>query len=469
MPFFDRQRELAALQRAYETPGAQLFALYGRRRVGKSELLRAFCRDKPHIFFVADLSTEAAGLADFTRQVSARVFARPDAIGPFQTWDSALEFIAQQATTQRLVVVLDEFTYLGQINPAVPSLFQRVWDTHLRHGQVMLVLCSSYVGLMERQVLSYRAPLYGRRTGQWHLKPLDLPAAAAFFPAYSPQDLVRVYAVLGGVPAYLQQFSDSRTLADNIASRMLEPGSALHEEPRLLMHQEVSEPARYFSILEAIANKRTRANEIAQSVGLVESSIQFYLATLREIGLVERVVPITEAHPERSKRGTYRIADPFFRFWFRYVYGNRSVLGRGATDTVLRDVEASLDAFTSLAFEEVCREHVWRLAAAGALGFTPRRVGAWWSRTSTDEIDVVAIADDQVLVGECKWSAQPVSPGELDTLVRKSTALLRDAALANHPFQVRHALFSRSGFTPEFQANAARSDVLLVTAEDLVR
>ena len=185
--FTNRERELETLERGYASGKAELFVLYGRRRVGKTELLREFCRGKPHIFYVADLGTEATALAEFTRQISTFAYGRPDAISPFASWDAAFEFLVPYARKKRLVMVLDEFTYLIEINKAIPSILQRLWDTRLKNTRLMLILCGSYVGMMEQHVLGYRAPLYGRRTGQWKLMPLDFWAAQAFFPISVPR------------------------------------------------------------------------------------------------------------------------------------------------------------------------------------------------------------------------------------------------------------------------------------------
>lgn len=460
--FINRKQELEALERSCTSDRAELFVLYGRRRVGKTELLRTFCQDRRHVFFVADLGTEASALAEFTHQISFFTYGRPDAIAPFPSWDAAFEFLVPLAAEERLVVVLDEFTYLIGANPALPSILQRLWDTRLRETRLMLVLCGSYVGIMEQHVLAYRAPLYGRRTAQWHLRPLTFWDAVPFLPRFEVADQIRAYAVLGGVPAYLLQFNDGIPLLDNIEQYILTPGTFLYDEPRFLLLQELRDPHRYFSVLEAIAAGRTRQNEIAQTAGIAPSSMAFYLTTLRELGLVERVVPATEKHPHKSKLGLYRILDPYFRFWFCFVYPNRSLLERGEVVQVRRQVEEQLDQFTGAVFEAICREHVWRLYQAGELGFTPRTVGGWWDRQK--EVDVVAVGDEGILVGECKWTDRPVGTNILDDLRRKVHSLIQQREWR----RVHYALFSRSGFTPALEAQARDEGVLLINLEALL-
>lgn len=481
--FIDRQRELEALERRYASDQAELYVLYGRRRVGKTELLRAFCEAKRHIFFVADLGTEAGALAELTRRISQFAYDRPDAIGPFPSWDAAFDFLARLATRERLVVVLDEFTYLIDTNAAIPSILQRRWDTGLRETRLMLILCGSYVGMMERHVLSYRSPLYGRRTAQWQLQPLAFPDAIRFFPAgfgvpavihagfgvpavihhTDRADRVRAYSIVGGVPAYLLQLDDRVSLLDNVEQRILTLGTFLYDEPRFLLLQELGDPHRYFAILEAIAAGRTRQNEIAQAAGIAPSSIPFYLATLRELGLVERVVPATEERPEKSKRGIYRLRDNYFRFWFRFAYPNRSLLERGQAAIVRDQVGDQLDQFTGPTFEAICREHVWALHGVGELGFAPRTVGSWWD--DREEIDVVVVGEADVMLGECTWTARPVGTNVLDDLARKAQALLRRRQWP----RIRHALFSRSGFTPALRSRAKDEGVALVDLAAICR
>ena len=461
----DRERELETLERRYASEQAELFVLYGRRRVGKTELLRAFCRNKRHIFYVADLGTEATALAEFTRRISDFAYGRPDAISPFTSWDAAFEFLVPYAYEERLVVVMDEFTYLIQINPAIPSILQRLWDTRLKETRIMLVLCGSYVGMMEQHVLGYRAPLYGRRTGQWKLTPLDFWAAQAFFSRLGTEDRVRAFAVFGGVPAYLTHVRDATDLMSAVEQQILTPGTFLYEEPRFLLLEELRDPHRYFAVLEAIAGGKTRHNEIAQAAGITPTSLGFYLDTLQEMDLVERVTPATVQKPHKYRRALYRIKDHFFRFWFRFVYPNRSLLDGGDVAYVRQHVERFLDEFTAPVFEDMARQYILRLHRTGRMRWVPERVGAWWDGKA--EIDVVAInfRGGHLLLGECKWSTRPVGMGVLQDLMNKAKRLSPERWQ-----DVTYVLFSRTGFTHELQRYAeAAGHVLLIDLEELAK
>jgi hypothetical protein len=457
--FINRQRELALLERRYATDQAELVVIYGRRRVGKTELLRQFCEGKRHFFYIADLGTEAGTLAELGRRYG-ELFHGDAESTHFATWDQVFKALARQAEEQRLIVVLDEFTYLLQVNSAFPSILQRLWDEILQHTRLMLILIGSYVGIMEREVLAYRAPLYGRRTAQWHLQPLAFADARLFLSGYSLPDQVRAYAMLGGVPAYLRQFDDRRPLLTNIEEEILSQGAFLYDEPRFVLQTELREPRIYFAILEAVATGRVRQHDIRRAVGIEGASLGYYLSTLRDLGLLERVVPVTAENPARSRQGRYRLLDPFFRFWFRFVYRERVHLERGNTAVVRQMVEAQLDSLTALAFEEICRARVWDLATEGRIPFQPQRVGMWWDAQT--QIDVAAVSDEYILLGECRWRSRPMGPRVLADLRHKA------ARVRGNRRQVL-ALFSRAGFTRPLQQEAATEGVILLDLDDILQ
>jgi AAA+ ATPase superfamily predicted ATPase len=362
---------------------------------------------------------------------------------------------------------MDEFTYLITGNRAIPSILQKVWDEHLKNTRVMLVLCGSYVGMMETEVLGYRAPLYGRRTNSALLDPLDLPSASLFFPAYSADEKFLTWAVLGGMPYYLQMFSDHEDLFNNIRHHILDTQSAeLFNEPRLLLMEELREPRNYFSILRAIAQGNTRLNEIAQASGVgPANTVSRYLDILQQLRFVTRRTPATESQPEKSKRGLYQVNDHFLRFWFRYVHPNQGSLDLRLADAILEQrIRPDLDHFAAAAFEEAAQVYVARLAYQKQLHFIPERIGSWWGHGP--EIDVLAISqsEKQALVGECKWSVNPIGVNILADLKEKAQILLREEKIA----QIHYILFSRSGFTSALEQQATDEHVWLVSVDQLV-
>ena len=463
--FINREVELAQLEQLYRGQAAQLFILYGRRRVGKTELLRFFCADKPHIFFVATLSADASQLAAFSQEIWRFLHGEVVEGFTFPTWEAAFNALA--TLPGRPVVVLDEITYLFEGNKSIPSILQKVWDERLRDSGIFLALCGSYMGIIEREILNYRAPLYGRRTGANYLRPLHLPATAPFFPGYTAIEQIEAWAVLGGMPYYLRIFSDQQDIFANIHQHILSGQGTLHNEPQLLLMEELRDPRNYFSILRAIAQGRTRLNEIAQAVGEKDGrGVTRYLDILRQMRVVERDVPVTERQPEKSRRGIYQLRDAFLRFWFRFVHPNQGSLGMGLSAGVLEQrVRPDFDHFVAHAFEDASLEYVARLAQNGELPFLPERIGRWW--IADEEIDVVAISNTErsLLVGECKWTARPVGVNILDDLRRKTRRLMANDEWS----QVTYALFAKSGFTPALQEIAAAEGILLVEAEQMVR
>ena len=453
--FVNRVTELQLLEKRFRSGNAELFVLYGRRRVGKTELLARFCEGKRSVFFVADLGSEASLRAAFSTAVNSTLFGPGQMNAVYTTWEDLLQALARGARSERLVVVLDEFPYLISAHPALATILQRIWDQALKNSRIMLVLCGSYIGMMEETVLGYQAPLYGRRTGQYLLEPLQFQDARAFCESYSPEDQVRTYAIYGGTPAYLLTLQPDLTLAENISDGILSRGSFLYDEVRFVLQQELREPRNYFAILEAIASGKTRLNEIKQATGVEGATA--YLDTLQQLRLVERLVPVTESQPHKSRRGIYRLKDHYLRFWFRYVHPNRSQLERGGERIILDgQVLPQLEAYTSLPFEDICQQFFWRAGLAGKLPFVPVKVGSWWD--ANQEIDLIVLGGSDAILVECKWTSRQVGTDILMELERKANLVKPELSQQKITF----ALCSRSGFTSQLvQVVERREDVLL--------
>jgi uncharacterized protein len=460
--FVNRRSELELLEKQYESGRAELFVLYGRRRVGKTELLAHFCQGKRYVFFVADQVPEPILRANFSKAINDVIFGVGRVSAVYNTWEDLLNTLANQAQSERLVVVIDEFPYLVAADPSLASILQRMWDRTLKNTQIMLILNGSYIGMMEETVLGYNAPLYGRRTAQYLLEPLEFIDAQLFYPSYSPEDRLRAYAVYGGTPAYLQTIQPDQSLKDNILDGILTRGSALYDEVRFVLQQELREPRNYFAVLQAIASGNTRQNEIKQAAAL--DNIAPYLDTLQQLHLVERLVPVTETQPHKSRRGVYRLKDNFLRFWFRFVLPNHSQLERGAKEVVFdSEISPDLDAFTSTVFEQVCRQYFWRNGLKGKLPFLPRQIGGWWQ--ANEEIDIVLLSDTHNMLVECKWSRRPVGVDILEELEAKSRALVKEVDGRT----LLLGLCSRSGFTEQMAELAGkRNDVLLYDWKTMV-
>jgi uncharacterized protein len=467
MQFVDREAELGIVTRDLDSPRPSLFVLYGRRRTGKTALLRKAVEARRSVFFTADLGSPRDQLASFSATISDSLGTEGLEGALFPSWEQALRFCIRRAQKEPLVVILDEFQYVASADPTLPSVLQRLWDAEVQDSRFSLVLCGSYVSFMERQVLGAANPLYGRRTGQLLLAPLHFREAGLFFPGWTPDAAMSATAILGGIPAYLQQFDESQDLATNVTRTILRQGAPLYDEPRFLMMEELREPQVYFSICRAIAHGHGRPNEIAQAAGLRDrGAVGPYLVALQDMKLVERRTPVTVRNPERSRQGVYRLADPFFRFWFRFVYPSRAALEAGDSELVwARKVEPHLAQHVAVAFEEASREHLQTLNRQGKLPATYDRIGGWWR--GPHEVDLVGIADDgEVLLAECKWSTRPVGTDVLDGLVDKTQHVLADSGMQGP--RARLALFARSGFTRDLQRRARVESVHLFSVEDIL-
>jgi uncharacterized protein len=467
MKFFDRVDELAALEDNWAAGDARFFVLWGRRRVGKTELLTHFAEGKRALYFEATDGTVGDQLRDLSYEL-ARVSGTELLVQqPLTGWQAALTAIAQWAVQGRCVVVLDEFQYLAGREPELGSLLNRWWRTTGRRLPLVLVVAGSEVSFFEREVLA--GAMYGRRTGQLQLTPFDHRSAALFVPNYSAQDRVRTYAVCGGMPYYLERFDDGVPLAENILRQILYRDGFLHEEAELLLRQELSDPHNYSSVLRAIANGQTRNSQICDRVRLSAAQVSQITAVLERLRLIEQRRPVT-AGP-RSKKTSYAILDGFLNFHFRFVDSYRSLLRTraGAEQHLRQTVLPQLDHFVSKpTFEDICRHHMQRAEQAHA-------VGAWWGqvptgegrRTEQREIDAVALdaTSSTLAIGSCKWTAAPIGLEEETLLTRLQDHLPGTAQTT----RVRHYFFSRSGFAKSLQRLAAADPELyrLVTVDEL--
>ncbi|MBL7075150.1 ATP-binding protein [candidate division KSB1 bacterium] len=454
--FVNRTEELNYLENLYKNRGARLLIIYGRRRIGKTELLRQFSKDKKHLFFSSDLSSEQEQLRQFTEkiyQLTGESFLETQ---PFNSWEALFRYTFDHLTDKAALIIIDEFPYLCVSNNALPSVLQKIWDEKAKRSNIFLVLCGSYMSFMEKEVLGHKSPLFGRRIGQIVLQPLDFEDLGGFFPKYSKTKRVYTYAILGGTPAYLQRFNEKKTIGQNVRDEILNKNAFLYSEPRFLLVEELREPSVYFSILKAIAFGKTRLNEIVQETGIDDRhKVNKYLTVLRELHIIRREVPVTEESPHKSRKGIYILADPFFRFWFRYLFPNMSYLEEGDIDYVWEEkIKHSLDSFVGFIFEDICIQRLKQLNRDNRLPFKTKNMGRWWN--GKDEVDIVALDDEgSFMFCECKWTAKKIGVGLLAELRRKADKFSR---VTRRYF----VFFSKSGFSNELEdLSRKREDVLL--------
>jgi len=455
--FVNRTEELGYLEKLYKEKNARLLIIYGRRRIGKTELLRQFSKDKKHLFFSSDLSSEQEQLRQFTEkiyQVTGESFLQTQS---FSSWEASLRYIFDHLIDKIPLIIIDEFPYLCVSNSALPSILQKIWDEKAKENNIFLILCGSYMSFMEKEVLGSKSPLFGRRTGQIVLPPLRFEHLKDFFSHYSKKDRVYIYAVLGGTPAYLQRFSDKRTIEQNVKDEVLSKNAFLYSEPRFLLMEELREPSIYFSILKAIAFGKTRLNEIVQETGIDDRhKVNKYLTVLRELHIVRRKVPLTEDKSHKSRKGIYILDDPFFRFWFRYIFPNMSYLEEGDIDYVWEEkIKPDFDSFVGFIFEDICIQQLKSLNKDNKLPFKAKNIGQWWDER--EEIDIVALdGKGSFMFCECKWIVKKIGISMLDELQNKTNKF---PGVARKYF----GFFSNSGFSKGIKdLSEKRKDILLL-------
>lgn len=472
--FVGREAELKFLNDKYETMGGQLVVLYGRRRVGKTETLREFCKGKPHVFFSCTQTTDRSQLQKFSKQILKENIPAGNYITEFADWEKAICAIRNLPYgDKKRLLIIDEFPYMCKGNKSIPSILQNLWDAELRNDNVMIVLCGSAMSFIEKELLAEKNPLYGRATGIYKMKEMGFYDAIKFFPNYSEKDKIIAYSILGGVPHYLKQWNTDLSVAENIKQNILTKGCILYNEVEFLLHQELRETPVYNSIIEAVALGNTTLNNISQK-SLVEntSKTSVYLKNLIELGIVEREFSVDLKVKEQANgnRGTYKLTDNFFRFWYTFGFANYSQLEDGDVNGVYEYIiEPELHEFASVTFEDVCREFVREMQKKNMLPFRYFKMGRWTGKTTIrdksvasgvriaeTEIDLLCIDQkgENYMVGECKFKKDPFSYTEyLNTLSK--LAPLKEKA------QFYYALFSESGFDERI-IEAAKSDRIFV-------
>lgn len=444
--FANRYSELKLLNDEYISNNFAFTILYGRRRVGKTTLIKEFIKDKPAIYFLATLENFGVVLKRF--QLLVAEFLNDNFLKELQLRDfkQLFEYIGQKNFSQKPVIIIDEFQYLGKLDESIASQFQLIVDEILKNKNIHLILCGSIISMMYEQTLSYSSPLYGRRTSQIKLEAINFEYLKEFFPNKSQNELIELYAVLYGVPKYLEMFSDSGEILNSIEANILNPNSYLYNEPQFILQNEVNEPVTYFSILEAIANGEHKLGNIASRLGKNVQNITSFIAKLTELDIIYKEVPILEDNPAKSKKGLYFIKDNFFRFWFCYVLPYKSQLELGNTNYVRKKIAENFNSFISPVYEQLCIEYLLK-------NYEILKCGRHWDKDL--EIDAIGIGKDYIILAECKYSNKKVGIDILEQLKQKASRLNSNLAVKHY------ILFSKSGFTDELK-KIKSDEVILV-------
>lgn len=460
--FIGRERELATLNKLYASNKFEFTVIYGRRRVGKTALINQFIEGKNAIYFMGVESNAKQNLENFSKSI-IEYNTGIETETSFLSFQAALEYVFKLSEKERLILSIDEYPYVARSSKSLASTLQLLIDKYKDSSKLMLILCGSSMSYMEDHVLAYKAPLYGRRTAQMKIVPFDFEETCHYFQNFSDEDKALIYGIVGGTPQYLLQMNDKLSVKDNIKNTYLNSTSALFEEPENLLKQEVREPALYNAIITAIATGASRMSEISNKVGEDTNVCSTYVKNLVSLGIIQKETPYGE---KASRKSIYSIEDNMFRFWYRFVPENNSIIARGAADLAYKRIEPFLSDYMGKVFEEICKQYLWKLLLSGKCPVEFSSLGRWWGNDPVEkrqaEIDIIAEQDkNTALFGECKWTNEKVDLGVLETLVKRSELFLYK--------EVYYYLFAKSGFTKGCIERANEmGNVTLVGYKDIV-
>lgn len=462
--FVGRDNELKNLTKMYNSPKFEMAVIYGRRRVGKTSLIKKFITDKPSIYVQGVEATSETNLRFISNAILN--FENPKRINThrsFFNFEDAFEEIQNFANKQKqkLIFVMDEYPYFAESAPEVSSVLQYVIDhIYKENNNIMLILCGSSMSFMEHQVLGYKSPLYGRKTGQFKIRPFNIFDTKKMLPRVNNRDLLAYYGITDGIPQYISFVNQSKTVAENIENMFLVQNAPLQTEPNVLLQEELRKPATYFSILNALAHGKTKNSQISQAIGVRNgSSISSYINNLIDLEIIKRKRPILE---NNTRKSIYAFKDNMFRFWFKFIAEAQDEIALDRTKGLLEYIMDELPRFLGPIFEQASRDWLWR---QDDLPFYPMKISNWWGNNPIkhrqEEIDVVAIdhSETMAIVGECKWrNADKLNHEMIDTLIKRATLLPK--------IRQSYFYFFVKDSTHNFEKYASNHDVKIVRYDD---
>jgi len=464
MKFVDRVDEMNFLEKEYNKKTSSFVVLYGRRRVGKTRLIKEFIKDKNSVYFLATEENEIENIKTFQNILYSKYKIPLLSNNKVLSWNDLFYIISTLDLTKKMVIVIDEFQYLLQSNKGFSSILQKVWDEYLKDKNIMLIISGSTLSMMKREVLSYSSPLYGRRTGQIHLKPIRFEYFKDFF-ENKDVDLIKLYSLTGGIPKYIEMLEVCGDIYDTIKENFLNVNSYFFEEPYFLLEKELKDIGSYFSLIKVIANGNNKLGKISANLGIKQTSLSYYLNNLIELDILKREVPVVEKNPQTSKKGLYKIKDKFLNFWFKFVYPYKSYIEIGNIDFVLNIIKKSfIERHVSFVYEDICREKLINLNLKNRLPIKLSKIGRWWEKDS--EIDIVGIDDNNnpILFGVCKFTKSPIDLDVYYLLVEKTKKLLKNENM--NLDSLYFVFFSYKGYTKSFIEKAKKGKNILIFEGD---
>ena len=459
--FIDREKELEFLNKEYESKRSSLVILYGRRRIGKTSLIKEFSKSKDVIYFLATEEAEKQNLNIFKNLVADNLKNDLVREANIDNWEAIFELITKELGKNKKIIVLDEFQYLSKSNTAFPSVFQRIWDEVLKNKNIMVILCGSLINMMETQTLNYNSPLYGRRTGQIKLKQIPYKNYREFFEKeIEEKNLIEKYAVTGGVPKYIENFNTSKNIYSEIKENILNKQGYLYEEPIFLLQNEVVDVGSYFSIIRSIAAGNRKLGNIATNLSVSPTALTKYLQILINLDILEREVPVTEENPEKSKKGQYKIKDNYINFWFKFIYPNKSFIEIGEEEIVMKKIKENfVDNYVPFIYEDICKEKMWNMNLNGDFEIIYDKIGRWWN--NKEEIDLVGIdtTSNNIIFGECKYYLNKKMDIDIYYNLKEKA---KQVSWKKESRIERYILFSINGYTEKLLKLAKKEENLIL-------
>ncbi len=448
--FVDRQEEMNKLLEIEKSGKAELVLVYGRRRIGKSRLLTEFAKKTGALYLLADISKNILDI--LSKQV-------PDEFIRFNTWEDFFEFLYK---SKHKTIIIDEFQYLYDVNKAWPSILQRWWEK-IKETDKKIILSGSIISTIYRISKGYGSALYGRKIYEFQISPLKFRFMKDFLPKYKMEELIQTYSILGGIPRYLEEFDSKLSIEENIKRKTLDKTSFLYNEPLNLLFEEFRDPAPYVSILTAIVQGYVKFAEIAVASKIEGHKLPKYLIVLERVGIIEKEIPVTEKKI-KAKTTRYKVKDNFYRFWFEFVFKNKSAIEQGLEKEVFSFVWKEFNAYVGKCFEEICRELIADLKL-----FSSVKIGRWWHKDR--EIDIIALNEQkkEILFAECKWQDRADARKILDELKEKAKYVEwhgRGEPLGAEPPERKehYAIFAKS-----FKEKIKEPNLLLFDLKDMSR
>lgn len=451
--FVDRKKELALLKKLYHSNKSEFIVIYGRRRLGKTTLIRNFAKNFPHVYFMADRAGEELSKLSFATAM-ANALNEPllQSVNYPNWYDLFAAFDKFRDKNRKTILIFDEFQYLCQIQPAFASFIQKWWDEHWKNSNIFLILCGSVTSMMYKETLAENSPLFGRASAQLLISPLKFKHLKEFLPQHSRNSLIEFYSLTGGTPRYIELAREYNSFKSALKNLVLNRTGILYNEAKYILHNEISTPNTCWSILNALGSGTTRISELGNKLNLPANQLTQYINLLKDLFFIYREVPVLESNPAKSKKGLYKVADPFLRLWFGCIYPYESFLEFEQADLVIKKIKPQILNHISLCYEDICRESV----KENMIEYNCVKIGRQWSKNY--EIDIIGLNENNkiTVAGECKWSRKKIGLSLLENLKNK---IMKNNLPTSK--KIKFILFSKAGFTNDL-LETAQSDKSII-------